>query len=75
MILDPPTPLQWKALQECVVEHQNRFANVQNDNNHNSDDTNGDDNNGGGSTTLKSKTATIQAAPLIAIIDDASGYK
>ena len=70
MILDPPTPLQWKALQECVVEHQNRFANVQNDNNND----NGD-NSGSSSSTLKSKTATIQAAPLIAIIDDASGYK
>ncbi len=60
MLLDPPTPLQWKALQECVVEHQKRF---QNDNNNSVNDN----------TDLKSKTATIQAAPLIAIIDDASG--
>ena len=58
MTLDPPTPLQWKALQECVVEHHDRFAN------------NNDDNDDNG---LKSKTATIQAAPLIAIIDEASG--
>ena len=59
MILDPPTPLQWKALQECAVEHQNRFANSKS--NDNDDDK------------LSSKTATIQAAPLIAIIDEASG--
>lgn len=53
MMLDQPTPLQWKALQECVVVHRNRFH-------ENADESNVD-------------TATIQAAPLIAIIDEATG--
>jgi len=53
MKLDPPTPLQWKALQECVVVHRNRQ-------NQNANEGTVD-------------TATIMAAPLIAIIDEATG--
>jgi hypothetical protein len=53
MSLDPPTPLQWKALQECVVVHRNRLK-------ENSEDVTVD-------------TATIRAAPLIAIIDEVTG--
>ena len=55
MTLDPPTPLQWKALQECVVVHRNQLNN----------DNDQED----------MQTATIDAAPLIAIIDDSTGYK
>mmetsp|Transcript_3932 Transcript_3932/g.6013 ORF Transcript_3932/g.6013 Transcript_3932/m.6013 type:complete len:454 (+) Transcript_3932:371-1732(+) len=58
MTLDPPTPLQWKSLQECVVVHRNQL-----DNNHNGDiDMN-----------IDMRTATIDAAPLVAIIDKATG--
>lgn len=57
MVLDPPTPLQWKALQECVVVHRNQFQ---------------QDNDVNMST---STTATIDAAPLIAIIDEATGVR
>jgi hypothetical protein len=56
MTLDPPTPLQWKALQECVVVHRNQL-----DNNHNGD------------MNIGMLTATIDAAPLVAIIDAATG--
>ena len=56
MVLDPPTPMQWKALQECVVLHRNQFQTQRGQ-------------NGARSTN----TATIDAAPLIAIIDEASG--
>jgi len=52
MILDPPTPLQWKALQECVVVHRNQFM----------EQDKGD-----------MRTATINASPLVAIIDEVTG--
>eukprot|EP00979_Chaetoceros_neogracilis_P004579 scaffold797_cov408-Chaetoceros_neogracile.AAC.44 len=52
MLLDPPTPLQWKALQECVVVHRNQFNEIEE----------GD-----------MRTATIDASPLVAIIDEATG--
>ena len=67
MILNP-TPLQWKALQECVVVHRNMLAQSEKDGdgegdgNENSNSVSGDD----------MKTATIDAAPLIAIIDQAT---
>lgn len=65
MVLDPPTPLQWKALQESVVVHRNQLqkdkkkdANKNNDNEMNN---------------TSNMMATIDAAPLIAIIDEVTG--
>lgn len=65
MTLDPPTPLQWKALEECVVVHQNYVrkqltleTNKAGDKNNSNEDADG---------------TAINAAPLVAIIDDVSG--
>ena len=57
LILNPPTPLQWKALQECVVVHRNQLNFLKG--------------NGSGDT----RSATIDAAPIVAITDDATGVK
>lgn len=64
MYLDPPTPLQWKTLQECVVVHTNELNNRESDNEGNSFNDND-----------IMWTATIDAAPLVAIIDEATNYK
>lgn len=62
MILNPPTPLQWKALQESVVVHRNQYSSQEeekHDDNHNNE----------------IKFATIDAAPLVAIIDEYTGKR
>jgi len=60
MTLDPPTPLQWKALQECVVVHRNQL-------------NNNDNNSTEGRDAMAMRSATIDAAPLVAIMDQESG--
>lgn len=60
LILDPPTPMQWQTLQESVVLHQ-EYLNEQND--INVDTTEADN----------QKTTGIDAAPLVAVIDDVTG--
>lgn len=65
MVLDPPTPLQWKALQESVVVHRNQLQkDKKKDGNQNNDN---DINNTG------NIVATIDATPLIAVIDEVTG--
>ena len=61
MILNPPTPLQWKALQESVVIHRNNQLSSYNED----DDSSEKDRN----------FAVIDAAPLIAIIDEHTGSR
>jgi hypothetical protein len=68
MILDPPTPLQWKALQECVVVHQNQLKRDQEDQEELKDRSYDLDDD----HDYEMNIATIDAAPLIAVIDDAS---
>jgi len=71
MTLSPPTPMQWRALQEAVVVHRNALAREQGDQ--------GD--NWRTSTTAEGTatpedaggTSTIDAAPLVAVIDEISG--
>mmetsp|Transcript_26598 Transcript_26598/g.37458 ORF Transcript_26598/g.37458 Transcript_26598/m.37458 type:complete len:549 (+) Transcript_26598:337-1983(+) len=53
MTLEPPTPLQWQALEECVTLHQ-KYLQV--------------------NTGVDTITG-IDAAPLVAIIDDVSGQE
>ena len=60
MFLDPPTPLQWKALQECVVEHFNQRKNK------NSEEIGGEI----GLNNNSAVSATINASPIVAIIDE-----
>lgn len=60
MFLDPPTPLQWKALQECVVEHFNQRKNK------NSEAIGGEI----GLTMNSAVSATINASPIVAVIDE-----
>ena len=65
MVLDPPTPLQWKALQESVVVHRNQLQkDKKKDGNQNNDNDINDTGN---------MVATIDAAPLIAVIDEVTG--
>jgi len=54
MSLDPPTPLQWRTLQECVVVHRNELLRQERD----------------GEEPSETTTATIGAAPIVAFIDD-----
>jgi len=62
MMLNPPTPLQWKALEESVVVHKNF------EQKHSTTQDQHDDDNPTSSSTA------IDAAPLVAIIDETSGY-
>ena len=62
MKLDPPTPLQWKTLQECAVVHRNQY--LMKDKSNNVDNSSEKEWEG---------TATIDAAPIVAFIDDISG--
>jgi hypothetical protein len=62
MILNPPTPFQWKALEESVVVHKNF------EQKHSTTQDQHDDDNPTSSSTA------IDAAPLVAIIDETSGY-
>ena len=60
MSLNPPTPLQWKTLQECVVVHRNDRAKPEGE--------------GGIEDHLsEGTTATIEAAPIVAFIDETTG--
>lgn len=76
MTLDPPTPLQWKTLQECVVVHRNNQLKQQQltkegeieKSNSSGEGVIGDEELAEGTTT-----ATIGAAPIIAFIDEATG--
>jgi len=77
MTLDPPTPLQWKTLQECVVVHRNdQFKQQQlmtkgetgESSNSWQEIIREEDEQVEGTTT-----ATIGAAPIIAFIDEATG--
>lgn len=59
--LDPPTPLQWKALQESIVIHNNQIKI------RNQDIPSGDDG--------AQNVGTIDAAPIIAFIDEVTGSR
>ena len=52
-VLDPPTPLQWKSLQESIVIHKMASRD-------------GDE---------QKKTGTINAAPIIAFVDNVTGSR
>lgn len=49
-----PTPMQWQALEECVLQHQQQYSKKKGSNNNNND----------------SNVAGVSAAPLVAILDD-----
>ena len=62
MMLSPPTPMQWRALQEAVVVHRNSLARGK------------EKKDGSDSTSVGySDGGTIDAAPLVAVIDETSG--
>jgi hypothetical protein len=58
LTLNPPTPFQWQALEECVHTHQRHLQLSNND-------TDGD-----AQIYDHAKAASIDAAPLVAIMDD-----
>jgi hypothetical protein len=58
MTLDPPTPLQWQALEESVILHQQYLKEQQ---------------SAGENETASAQITGVDAAPLVAVIDDVTG--
>jgi hypothetical protein len=58
MTLDPPTPLQWQALEESVILHQQYLKEQQ---------------SAGENKTASAQITGVDAAPLVAVIDDVTG--
>lgn len=58
MTLDPPTPLQWQALEESVILHQQYLEEQQ---------------SMGGNETATALITGVDAAPLVAVIDHVTG--
>lgn len=69
MTLSPPTPMQWRALQEAVVVHRNALAREQAEQGGNGRKSS----TAAGTATPEDTGGTIDAAPLVAVIDEISG--
>jgi len=69
MTLHPPTPMQWQALEEAVLIHQQHTTNC---NNHDTESCVSDEEPDDATLSCCS-AAGIDAAPLVAILDDATG--
>ena len=67
LTLSPPTPMQWQALEEAVLIHQHHTTNNNKDVSCVSEES--DD----GTLSQCCSAAGIDAAPLLAILDDATG--
>lgn len=59
LIVDQPTPFQWQTLHEAVMLHQ-KYLKEQSSNDDNDEDS-------------SSMTTGIDAAPIVAVIDDVTG--